>query len=97
MARIYPVKKGVSISTQELLTKVKESTGNGEAKDGHVFCSLPGVKSMEIYAEGKNLAVNTVNDPENPDPMKTIRLFNDLIEVLTGYSSKERKKKFSKL
>ncbi len=97
MARIYPVKKGVSTSAQDLLDKVKEFTGSGEMKDGHVFCSLPGIKSVEVYAEGKNLSVNTVNDPENQDPMKTIRLFNDLIETLTGYSSKERKKKFSKL
>ncbi|MCL4337156.1 MAG: DUF5611 family protein [Candidatus Thermoplasmatota archaeon] len=97
MARIYPVKKGVSIDAPELLAKVKEFSGNGELKDGHVFCTLPGVKSMEIYAEGKNLAVNTVNDSSNQDPLKTIRLFNDLIETITGYSSKERKKKFSKL
>lgn len=96
MVRVYPVKKGTSIEPTELLAKVKESTGNGELKDNHVICSLPGIKSMEVYQEGKNLAVNTVNDPANPDPMKTIRLFNDLLETLTGYSSKERKKKISK-
>ncbi len=97
MARTYPVKKGVSIEPPELLARTKESAGNGELREGHVYCTLPGIKSIEIYREGKNLAVNTENDAGNPDPLKTIRLFNDLIEKLTGYTSKERKKKFSQL
>lgn len=95
MARIYPVKKGISIEPSALLARAKESAGNGELKDGHVYCTLPGIKNIDIYPEGKNLAVNTENDAGNPDPMKTIRLFNDLVEKLTGYTSKERKKKFS--
>ncbi len=97
MARTYPVKRGVSIEPNELLSRVKESIGNGEVKDGHVFCSIPGIKLIEIYPDGKNLAVNTENDPDNPDPMKTIKVFNDLIEKATGYSSKERKKRLSKV
>jgi hypothetical protein len=97
MARTYPVKKGISIEPPELLSRVKESTGNGEIKDGHVFCSIPGIKTIEMYRDGKNLLVNTENDPDNPDPMKTIRVFNDLMETVTGFSSKERKKRFSKV
>lgn len=97
MARIYPVKKGFSLEPAELLARVKESAGNGELRDSHVICSIPGIKQIEMFKEGKNLAVNTENDPANADPMATIRLFNDLMEAVTGYDSKERKKKFSKL
>lgn len=96
MARTYPVKKGFSIEPKELLDRVKEATGNGELKDGKVLCTLPGIKLIEMFPDGKNLAVNTENDSNSSDPLKTIRLFNDLIEAATGYSSKERKKKFSK-
>lgn len=97
MARTYPVKKGVGTDPETLLKKVKEIAGNGEIIGNHVICSFPGVKTLEIYANGKNLDVETENDPSNSNPMETVRVFNNLMEAVTGFSSKERKKRFSKV
>lgn len=97
MARTYPVKRGVSTSPETLLEKAKEITGNGEIKNGHVICSIPGIKFIELYAEGKNLAVETENDSSSSNSMETVRTFNKLMEEITGLSSKERKKRFSKI
>ena len=97
MARTYPVKKGISITPEYLLEKAKELTGNGEIKGDHVICSLPGIKTVEMSPEGKNLSISAENDPDNKDPLGTVKAFNQLLESVTGYSSKERKKKFSKI
>ena len=96
MARTYPVKKGVSVSPEALLQRAKELTGNGSDENGHIVCTIPGLKRIEMYQDGKNLLVETETDPNNPAPMETIRQFNNLIEAVTGFSSKERKKRFSK-
>ncbi len=97
MARTYPVKKGVSVSPEALMQKAKEMTGNASNENGHVVCSLPGLKRIEIFQDGKNIQVETETDPNNPNPMETIKQFNNLIEAVTGFSSKERKKRFSKV
>lgn len=97
MVRTYPVKKGVGIDPDALLKRVKEIAGNGEIKGDHVFCSVPGIKRIEIYANGKNLDVDTENDSSNSNPLETVRTFNNLIEAVTGFSSKERKKRLSKV
>lgn len=97
MARTYPVKKGVDVSNETLLDKAKELTGQASIENDHVVCSIPGLKRIEFFKDGKNLKVETESDPENKDPMATVREFNDLIEAVTGFNSKERKKRFSKL
>lgn len=97
MGRIYPVKKGINPTNEYLLETVKEVTGTGEIKGDHVICSIPGIKVIDIAREGKNISVTTENDSDNKDPLGTVRAFNNLMEKITGYSSKERKKKFSKI
>lgn len=97
MARTYPVKKGVGTDPDTLAKHAKEVAGNAEVKGNHVVCSIPGIKVIEIFPEGKNLVVETENDSANSNPMETIRMFNDLIEAVTGFSSKERKKRLSKV
>lgn len=97
MARAYPVKKGVKITPEYLLEKAKEITGNGEIKDGHVTCSIPGIKVIDMYMDGKTFYVGTETDSSASDPMGAVRKFNVLMEAVTGFSSKERKKRFSKI
>jgi hypothetical protein len=94
--REYPVKKGREITGEFLLEKAKAVTGNGESKDGHVTCTIPGLKVIDLYFNGKNLEVVTETDHTHSDPLETVRIFNKLIEETTGFSSKERKKKISK-
>lgn len=97
MAREYPVKKGLKTDPETILSEAKEVGVEGKIENGHVLLSIPGIKRIDIFTEGKKLMVETENDDKNTDPMRTLRMFNDLIEKITGYNSKERKKKFSKL
>ena len=95
-AREYPVKKGREITIEFLLEKAKAVTGNGETNGDHVTCVIPGLKSVDLHFNGKNLEVATETDQKHSDPLDTVRIFNKLIEETTGFSSKERKKKISK-
>lgn len=97
MARTYPVKKGVDVSPEALLSKVKQLTGSGSIEGEKVICAIPGLKRIEFTKEGKNLQVETETDPANPNPMLTVKEFNNLIEAVTGFNSKERKKRLSKV
>ena len=97
MAREYPVKKGNKTDPDSIKRVLTEIGLEGEVRDGHVTFSIPGIRRIEMFNDGKKFMVETENEEKNPDPMKTLRLFNDLIEKITGYNSKERKKKFSKL
>ncbi len=97
MARKYPVKRGVDISPNALLEKAKGFTGNGSVENDHVFCSIPGLKKIEFYKEGKFLLVETEADPSSQNPLETVQQFNKLIEEVTGFNSKERKKRLSKI
>ncbi len=97
MARKYPVKKGVDTSSDALLQKVKAFTGNGSIENERVLCSIPGLKKIEFYNEGKFLMVETETDPSSTNPMETVKQFNNLIEEVTGFNSKERKKRLSKV
>lgn len=97
MARTYPVKRGVDVSNETLLEKVKEHAGNGKIENDHVVCSIPGLKRIELFKDGKNLKVETESDPDNKNPMETVKQFNALVELVTGFNTKERKKRLSKV
>ena len=97
MAREYPVKKGIKMSNEYILEQAKKFVESAEIKDDKVHASLPGMKSLELYTNGKTLFAQTENDHSYNDVAKTIKLFNDIIETITGFNSKERKKRMSKL
>lgn len=97
MARKYPVKRGVDISLEALLEKVKGFTGNGSIEGERVLCTISGLKKIEFYKEGKFLMVETETDPSSSNPMETVKQFNNLMEEVTGFNSKERKKRLSKV
>jgi hypothetical protein len=97
MARDYPVKKGVDISLETIATKCREFSGDVKVSQKSVTLTIPGIKRLEISINGKNLAIETENDPDFKDFAQTIKTYNNLVESITGYSSKERKKKFGKI
>ena len=97
MAREYPVKKGFKTDPDTIIHAADSVGVKGKVENGHVLLSLPGISLVDIFMDGKRLMVETKNDPSFSDPMSAIRTFNTLIEKITGYNSKERKKKFSKL
>ncbi|MCL4480080.1 MAG: DUF5611 family protein [Candidatus Thermoplasmatota archaeon] len=97
MAREYPVKKGFKTDPESILQAAVSEGVKGKIEKDHVLLSLPGISLIDIFMDGKHLMVETKNDASFSDPMTAIRGFNTLIEKITGYNSKERKKKFSKL
>lgn len=96
MAREYPVKKGIKMNNEYILEQTKKIAEDAEIKDEKVYATLPGMKSIELFTNGKSLFAQTENDPGYNDFATTIKLFNQLIETITGYNSKERKKRISK-
>lgn len=96
MAREYPVKKGIKLSKDYILEKTKEIAGDARIEGDHVITSIPGMKAIDFSTDGKVILAQTEADPSAKDVSNTISTFNKLIENLTGFSSKERKKKFSK-
>lgn len=97
MARKYPVKRGIDTSSEAILERVKGFCGNGSIENEHVLCSIPGLKKIDFYKEGKVIMVETETDPSSTNPMETVKQFNRLIEEVTGFNSKERKKRLSKV
>ena len=97
MGRNYPVKKGIKLTPEYILEKATETAQNVKMSGDHVICTIPGIKSIEMWVGGKELMVETVNDEKPQDPLETVRIYNRLIENITGLSSKERKKKMSKI
>ncbi len=95
--REYPVKKTIKMSNDYIIDVLKSEVGNYTVSNGHIISSFPGLKKLEVWADGKKLYMETETDTEYKNPSETIRKFNDLLEKLTGYNSKERKKFFSKL
>lgn len=96
MAREYPVKKGIKMSPEYILEETRKLAESAEIKDDHVLASIPGMKVVDLYTNGKTLIAETEADSTYKDFAQTIKLYNQLIENLTGYNSKERKKRFSK-
>lgn len=97
MARNYPVKKGIKLSPEYIMERAAETARNVEMSGDHITCTIPGIKSIDMWISGKELIVETSNEEKPQDPLETIRIYNTLIENITGLSSKERKKKMSKI
>ncbi|MCW6169505.1 MAG: DUF5611 family protein [Thermoplasmatales archaeon] len=97
MTREYPVKKSVKLSSDFILEVVKSFSDDARIDGDHVICSIPGLSVIDFTISSKKLVVGTESAKDNPDPMKTVKQFNQMIEKITGYSVKERKKIMSKL
>lgn len=97
MAREYPVKKGIKMSIEYISETAKGIAEDVHIEGDHVLAKIVGMKRIDMYTNGKNLLIETEHDESVKDFSQTIKIFNDLIERLTGFNSKERKKRFSKL
>jgi len=95
--REYPVKKTIKMNNEYIIDIVKSEFGDYKVLNDHIISSYPGLKKLELWTDGKKLYAETETDMEYKNPMETLKKFNDLIEKLTGYDAKERKKFFSKL
>ena len=94
--RTYPVKKTVNVSISTIEDVLKSYNMEYKENNGHILSSYPGLKKLELWADGKKLYAETETDKEYRNPGETIKFYNELLEKLTGYTSKERKKLMSK-
>ncbi len=93
--RKYPCKK--EVTEQQLESKMKEFFGKVVKENGRYVSSYS--KSFELTAEvtgRKEISVETKTSP-GEDQEKIVKLYNQFLEDVTGYSAKERKKLISKL
>ncbi len=96
MGREYPVKKGFTLSIERINEVLKPHCEYLKTDGDEITCGFPGMKKMVFKISGKKLFVETETDREYKNPQETIREFNIIIEQITGYNAKERKKLVSK-
>lgn len=97
MARSYPIKKGIKLSTGKIEEILKQYTKDVSSDGKQVVATLPGMSKFVATLDGSGVTVETVSDLNFKEPQLSVRIFNEVLEKLTGYSAKERKKFFSKL
>ncbi len=95
--REYPMKKGLSTNLEDIKEKVQKYSNDIIVKDQILEFSIPGLAKVEVLCGQKNLQLETKTDEKYPEPLKAIKQFNNLLLDLTGFDSKERKKRFSKI
>lgn len=94
----YPVRreKFKELSSSDLKAKITEVFGTPASEAGEfVTASFGALKELKVGFDGKHLLVETRTEPAAPeaDQMLTIKKYNQFLEVVTGYTSKERGKK----
>ncbi len=95
--REYPVKKGVKTDTESILSTCLKYSKDSKIHENSVELALPGLKSVRVLCGMKNLQLETESDTSYGNPQESIRIYNQFITELTGFDSKERKKRLSKL
>lgn len=96
MTREYPVKKGMKIDLDVIAEQAKEIFGNGRVSNDHILAKTPGLEKIDVFTDGKKLFVTTESSKDSTEYESAVKLYNKFLEKVTGYSSKERKKKVSK-
>ena len=94
--RNYPVKKGFKTDTETIQGKIEKYTKDFDISGNIIEFSLPGITKIRIECGKKTLEVETETDTSYKDPVSSLKTYNNLITELTGYDSKERKKRLSK-
>ncbi len=97
MARTYPVRKGTKLSTESIMDTLRQYTNDVSSNGNEVIASLPGIRRFTAALDGKGISIETVSDPSFKESQLSVKIYNEILEKLTGYTSKERKKLFSKL
>lgn len=101
----YPIKRGFTKGMEERMIEGLETYFGvrPEEKDGHYFISSGSFSRLETYVSDKKLVVDTVSDSDlyakmeeaeaDEVVLKTNKQFRAYLEFVTGYNTKERKKK----
>ncbi len=95
--RLYDFKRGHKKSIDDIEEIMKDMFENVRRDGDRLFAEYKGLKSIEVWLEGKKMAAETdARDVSNEDAMDTLKKWNDFLFRVTGYTTKERKKKMSK-
>jgi Uncharacterized protein conserved in archaea len=88
--RTYPCKK--KVTSDDVRSIIKETIGNVREEGEFFICSYSPIEEIRIRIKSnKEIEVETKTSPsENAE--SAIKKYNELIEKITGYSAKERKK-----
>jgi len=93
----YPVRANhrANLQTEALVSLVRTHFDSGERHGEEVEASYGAISTLRVAAEGRDLRVDVSMNPKVPEDVarETIRRYNDFLEEVTGYSSKERARK----
>ncbi|MCL4357162.1 MAG: DUF5611 family protein [Candidatus Thermoplasmatota archaeon] len=95
--REYPVRKGLKTDTEPVLSLCLKYSKDSRIEGNSVVLTLPGLKTVKVICGMKNLQLETESDPSYGNPQESIKVYNEFITELTGFDSKERKKRLSKV
>lgn len=97
----YDVKRKMqqSLSTENVLRTAREIFGSAELEGERIVASYGALARLECWVDGKRLCVNTESRKDAGDDVArdTIARYNRFLETVTGYTSKERRKRAMKV
>jgi hypothetical protein len=97
----YEIKRSIrsEISPGRIAEIMRKEFGSAEEHDGHIFSSYGALTKLECWLDGKKVCVDTVGNRNVGDAVAadTVARYNRFLEGVTGYSSKERRKKAMKI
>lgn len=87
-----------NLAPPALLVLVKTHFESGELEAASAVASYGAISRLVVSAAGRELSVDVVMNPKVPEEVarETIRRYNQFLEAVTGYSSKERARRLRK-
>ncbi len=97
----YDIKRGhlEKVDGDRLETLMKDIFGSVKKKDGKLISSFGALEHISADIQGKKtLIVETKmnTDVDDKTATETIRMYNQFLELATGFTAKERRKRTSK-
>jgi hypothetical protein len=96
--RRYKFKRGFKPTEERLEEQINLHFGGFE-RDGDVYIVRFGaIEELRLWLDGKLLCVESRTNPkvDSKTAAKTLRVYNQFLEDLTGYTAKERQKMLKK-
>ncbi|MBX8631219.1 MAG: DUF5611 family protein [Thermoplasmata archaeon] len=98
----YDIKKALrdGISLKSIKESMQKEFGEVTEKDGHLLSSFGALSRIECWlSQKKKLCVETTGNRNASDAeaAETVSRYNRFLEAVTGYTSKERRKKAMKV
>ena len=99
--REYPIKRGhyANIEGEKLNKLMKDTFGNVKVDNEKLVSSYGAIDKIELWLDGKKkMCIETTMNPDvdNETAAQTIKVYNNFLFEATGFTTKERKKRFGK-